>query len=639
MTKRILLLILLLLSSPAYAENFCDRDTAQACYTFDWIGDTTVRDESQNSNTGTFNGTAAFTTTNCFQGSCLFVDGNSDWVSVTDHSSLYFGDELSIVAWTYPDGFGVSEAQVVAKDKNGTGTREFNLRFVNSGRPYFHFFKATDSETTVSSIGTACTTGAACHIAATYDYVTDGTSKVRIYSQGVRVDTSSDNMAGPIQNTTSPLTIGRRDYSGFESYFDGNIDDVGLFSEVLTATEINQVYEQGLGFESGRLWSSGFELQSVTSGIEWDSITAVDVSIDTTIKRSGAASIKTAPTGFPSFIKHAFRSANKAGVYGRAYFRFDGLPATAETSLFSFLESSTERIGVDLQTDGTLDVDVPGESTVTGTTVLSAGTWYHLELKADPANTSWELRIAEDGSALATESSGTLGSGTIDSVQLSNDNVTDDIDIWFDDVAVNDSRGTYQNSWPGNGRIVHLHPNANGDNDSGFESPTSSSWEVMDEITPDDASTAYELRSNDDIVDVNIEAGSAIGMDEGAGDTITLVSVGTRVVGDNSTPATYYTRLKSQSSGTVAQSVLIELTSASYVTHSDDTPNIYTLTSYVDPQAGGAWTTSLIDSTQIGMQVKDAIPDVWTTAMWLLVEYAEPEAAATSTFKPIMFMY
>ena len=39
-----------------------------------------------------------------------------------------------------------------------------------------------------------------------------------------------------------------------------------------------------------RLWSSGFELQSVTSGVEWDTTTGLPT-IDTTTKRSGAASL------------------------------------------------------------------------------------------------------------------------------------------------------------------------------------------------------------------------------------------------------------------------------------------------------------------------------------------------------------
>lgn len=439
------------------------------------------------------------------------------------------------------------------------------------------------------------------------------------------------------QITGSPMTVpyDGTPYRYLSPVFSYNSSTSPYQNEYISAT-ISDLDIQA----NGRLWSSGFELQSVTSGMEWDSITAAEISIDTTTKRSGAASIKTAPTAFPSLIKQAVRPSSTAAIYTRIYFRFDGLPATAETSLFSFLDSSTERIGVDLQTDGTLDVDVPGESTVTGTTVLSAGTWYHLELKADPANTSWELRIAEDGSALATESSGTLGTSAIDSVQVSNDNTTDDIDIWFDDIAVNDSRGTYQNSWPGNGRIVHLHPNATGDNDSGVESPTSGPWQVIDEITPDDATTEYELRTTGNIIDVNIEAGSTIGMDESAGDTITLVSVGTRVKGDNATPGEYFVRLKSQASGTLAQSPLMGLASSSYVTFSDDSPRIYPLTSYVDPQAGGAWTQSLIDNTQIGMAIgSDDIPDIWTTKMWLLVEYANPAPSAESTFRPIMFMY
>src|SRR3989304_6058434 len=68
-----------------------------------------------------------------------------------------------------------------------------------------------------------------------------------------------------------------------------------------------------------RIWSSGFELQSVTSGIEWDTTTN-SPAIDLSIKRSGLASLRANPTATTSFIHHVFAASdNNNNTFVRFY--------------------------------------------------------------------------------------------------------------------------------------------------------------------------------------------------------------------------------------------------------------------------------------------------------------------------------
>jgi hypothetical protein len=51
----------------------------------------------------------------------------------------------------------------------------------------------------------------------------------------------------PALNPAIPVRIGARQYTGFQDYFDGLIDDVGLWRRVLTAEERTALYNGGLG--------------------------------------------------------------------------------------------------------------------------------------------------------------------------------------------------------------------------------------------------------------------------------------------------------------------------------------------------------------------------------------------------------
>lgn len=377
-----------------------------------------------------------------------------------------------------------------------------------------------------------------------------------------------------------------------------------------------------------RLFSSGWELQSLTSYVEFLPVVGAGTnSIDTTTKRSGNASWRNNPSASYSFLEYQFRASGTSKVLARVYIKVATLPSTNRVGILSLGTTGASATGAEvwLETDGTLTLGYySGGRTQIGSpsSAVNDGNWHLLEIMYDDDTDTAEGRL--DGSSFASGASANLGGFTF--LQVGGILQNETMDIYFDDLAINDTSGTYQTSWPGSGKIIHLHPNAAGDaNDC-----SSGDYSSVDEVTPDDASTIAVLNDNGDVLDVNIESSSTGGI--GASDTITLVQVGSRDNCASAAAASYYQRVKSQTSGTTLEGTLVTHNDTTYKTAGMGEGSLYgyLLTSYVDPQAGGSWTPSLLDSAQIGVRAIDAEPDINLTTLWLLVEYVEGTPVGTS---------
>jgi hypothetical protein len=191
--------------------------------------------------------------------------------------------------------------------------------------------------------------------------------------------------------------------------------------------------------------------------------------------------------------------------------------------------------------------------------------------------------------------------------------------IYFDDMAANDTSGSYQNSWPGEGKIVHLYPNAVGDVDNTNSTPNGY-LDVDEKPTPDDATSYSVFDATNDSLLVNTEDSSAAGIN--SYDNISLVQVGYRHRDSVSSGSSIFIpKIESQASGTLLSGTSLGDPDTTWYTNGGAYPRVYKLTSYVNPQAGGVWTPALLNSMQIGGTATDASPAVWLSSMWALVEY------------------
>lgn len=384
-----------------------------------------------------------------------------------------------------------------------------------------------------------------------------------------------------------------------------------------------------------RIWSSGFELQTLSNFVEVGSSLGspggTGASIDTTIKRSGAASLRINPSSVTTaYVEH--RLGDFTEFYVRLYLYIATAP-TASTKILTVVDENApaEVVGLLLNTDRTLQaLDVTSDTDIgSPSSPLSTGTWYRIEMYVDTSTTTWHITARVDGVEFVDTDYSAGGSGALNGFifgALKRTAGTHSADLYFDDIAINDTTGTAQTSWPGAGSIVHMQPNAAGDNNNA----SSGDYSSIDEVTPDDATTYAVLNDNGDILDVNLESSSNAGI--GSSDTISLVQVGSRDASVSAATATYVQRIKSQASGTVLEGGTCTHNDTTYKTVGTGEGGLfgYQLTSYVDPQAGGAWTPALLDDTQIGVRATDANPDIRLTTLWLLVEYV-PASDVTTT--------
>lgn len=253
------------------------------------------------------------------------------------------------------------------------------------------------------------------------------------------------------------------------------------------------------------IWATGFELQSVTAGVEWRTSTSGSPSIETGTFRSGFAALRINNAAAAENIQHIVASAQGARFY-RVYFYLVVPATTGGVSIVNVANSVNRKVEFRIDTaaggNQLTFFNVEDNAAIgTDSPNLITGTWYHLDWKIDSTTLSatvCEARLyaASDESTLLWNPSGTIDItadpnrfviGTVGS------NAT--LDIIFDDVRINDDSGSYCNTWPGEGEIIILRPNGAGSSSDwarGGTSDLGANYLQVSETVPDDAGTYVE---------------------------------------------------------------------------------------------------------------------------------------------------
>lgn len=365
-----------------------------------------------------------------------------------------------------------------------------------------------------------------------------------------------------------------------------------------------------------RLWSSGLELNTTSSNVEGLTVSGTN-SIVTSVVRSGSYGFRTNPTTSAGLGNYIFQSSDASGVFfGRVYLRIASLP-TSDTEVCTFFSAGAlgHKVGIRITTTGVAQLRNIEDSAQVGSDgpTLSTNTWYLVELKIDTSTLSSTVVEGKiDGTSFA--------SGTINLANHVNRftwgvQTSATADFYFDDVAVNSNSGSFQNSWPGSGKIIHLKPNAAGDN-----SDWSDDYTFVDEVTPDDGTSLVSSNTLDQIDDHNLELPAVLG----TSDTINVVQVGVRFNGAGaSANASFVLRIKASASGTVEESGAITPSNTTWVTNAAAAPRNYSLTLYDLPGASTtAWTKADLETAQIGYRLSATSTNAaQISTVWALVDY------------------
>ncbi len=254
-----------------------------------------------------------------------------------------------------------------------------------------------------------------------------------------------------------------------------------------------------------RLFTCGYEENSLTPTM-WGGSTGTAPTIVTTSPHSGTYRMDTAAAVGNSFFAKPFATNKTSGsLFTRVYFQSSTATPSANSRVFVWVSlGPADGPVVEMLTTGAIRLtNGVTSTTTTSSTLLSATTWYRLELRqlvsdAPGASDGLELRLYLGESTTTLETPLTI---------YNEDNLPTNIATLrvgktgssavfsYDDIAVNDESGTAFNSWPGPGKIAMVVPASSvsvGWQIAG-SAPAATNWQGVNELpaaAPDDA-TAY----------------------------------------------------------------------------------------------------------------------------------------------------
>lgn len=365
-----------------------------------------------------------------------------------------------------------------------------------------------------------------------------------------------------------------------------------------------------------RLATLGFELQSTTPGVEYTSGSSSGLTISTSIVNGGLASMRVNPTsGFRWFGQVFSASLVGTATYVRTYIYIAAAPTVGVCEVIRMYASgaAAQRGGIELNADRTLTLRDQAGVAVASSSALTLNQWHRVELYAQQSTTSMTARV--NGVQFALTVAATIG--TYDAVYFGSPTTAASFDVYFDDIAINDTTGSSQISWPGAGKIKMLVPDGNTTN--GWQNTTggagsSNNYTLVDETTPNDATDFVQTATSA----TDQYTMSASGLT--SGDTVRVVHAGFRFANDIADPAKQFIFTVVHASSSDIQSPITP-NSTTWKTNNVTTAFRYPYTSYFET-GSTAWTNTTLDSLQIALGVSSTgTQKIRISKVWVMVDY------------------
>ena len=216
------------------------------------------------------------------------------------------------------------------------------------------------------------------------------------------------------------------------------------------------------------IYSTGFEKQDLTAGVEVTS-TVGSPTIDTTIKRSGAASLKCAATGSEVSVV-LLSDTSDFGDFVRQiaiYVPTGGLPSSL-TKIGLLSDSGGDHTSVRINSDGTLELwdDSAGPDVQFGSdsSAITLDAWNVIELDVGEGHGGNDLRVKLNGVLFAEGAASANGTNHFNSFKIGVIGA-ETATVYFDDIVViTHANGADFESWSNGIKLVMSLPNAAGDN-------------------------------------------------------------------------------------------------------------------------------------------------------------------------------
>ncbi len=329
-----------------------------------------------------------------------------------------------------------------------------------------------------------------------------------------------------------------------------------------------------------RLLTRGFESGSLTTEVDIIGSTPLT---NTGFPRTGLYKLYTNSTSDTA----AWNFPATDNIYMGFGFYIDDLP-TNNNQDFLMLSSTDSNISLRAYTNSTISLVRAGSGLGTSSPItFTLDTWHYLELWVFMANASGRVVVKMDGNTIIDFTGDTLSGSDANMIKLTLKG-QQSIDIYFDDVVVNDDAGSVNNTWPGIISLEPVFPDSAGANTDLTRGGTDSgnNWNQVDEQPSSAADYVYGTVADDydlyNLEDFTLPAGAAIAniivqgraqLDSGAGNIAIMLKAGT-----------------TESDGSD------EVLSAAWA--------LFDILRDVNPDDSLAWEEADVDALQIGMKVR-----------------------------------
>ncbi|MCK5284861.1 MAG: hypothetical protein KAJ86_04660 [Alphaproteobacteria bacterium] len=196
--------------------------------------------DSAGTNTGTWSGEAAITSSTGKSGGAITFDGINDTIEIPDDNAIDFdtNDDFSVSAWiktpsAVQNDLTSTQNSIIEKWDGGVSGYPFIIRYVNTTKKIIGARYDGTNYTEVVSTGTQ-DTDTFQH----YAFVKDG-GTLKLYINGSLNDSIADGSVATTVNN-SPLCISKKCTIG--EYFTGEVDDIRIYDRALSLAEVESLY-------------------------------------------------------------------------------------------------------------------------------------------------------------------------------------------------------------------------------------------------------------------------------------------------------------------------------------------------------------------------------------------------------------
>ncbi|MCD9026409.1 LamG-like jellyroll fold domain-containing protein [Cohnella silvisoli] len=208
--------------------------------------------DSAGSNNGTAENGASFVVSKKDQG--IVTDGSNDYVNIPDGAGLDGMNRMTVSTWVKLNQLPSTNYVIIGKEGayrvvvNSSGTGHVQIATTNN---------SWYSTGTTAAFTTSITPGKWYHIVGTYDG-----NRVRVYVNGELQGTGTQAISGAVVNNASPLRFSDRPDLNTTQYAHGVTDDVKLYNEALTDSQIRTLYDSYNGLFIHPIYYLPFNFES-----------------------------------------------------------------------------------------------------------------------------------------------------------------------------------------------------------------------------------------------------------------------------------------------------------------------------------------------------------------------------------------